>query len=227
MKYFIGILVTLALAAVTFVVGVRRNWWKNPFASGTDNGDGTQTCPDGSTIPITGMCPTATSPTDCDPNKIGYQINGVVNPTKCGTPNVGEEDAAPSGSLLVNISELSSAPVIDNQYRPFDASAQNKLFNKATLSPIAVAPLIHYVAPAYPAAPWMYWWYKNGHYTFIKTEAGTHYYKKSILPSEIKLIVKRTDTCYADWYLSGSKYKLDREENLDGALRWCVYKKQS
>lgn len=220
MKYFIGILVTLALAAVTFVVGVRQKWWKNPFASGTDNGDGTQTCPDGSTIPITGTCPSATSPTDCDPNNRGYQINGVVNPTKCGIP----VSTAPTGrSILISANDLEYAPnPLDNS-----SSIQRKLFNKATLAPIYIAPLIHYVSSTLPGSPHIHWWYKGGHYTFINTVAGTHYYKESIMPSEIKLIVKIADSCYADWYLSGSKYTLDREQNLDSALRWCIYKKQA
>lgn len=215
MKTFLAILIAFVLAVIIFLVGIKQKWWKNPFEMPADGGDG-------GTV--------GGNPTDCDPSKKGYQINGVLNTAKCGTPTNGgqgeQSPNLPSGSLLVNLSELTNAPVIDNQYYPFDASAQAKLFNKATLLPVAVAPLIHYVAPAYPASPLIYWWYKNGHYTFIKTEAGTHYYKKSILPNEIKLIVKRTDSCYPDWYLSGSKYKLDREENLDGELRWCVYKKQ-
>lgn len=228
MKYFIGILVTLALAAVTFVVGVRQKWWKNPFASGTDNGDGTQTCPDGSTIPITGTCPTATSPTDCDPNKKGYQKDGVYNPSKCGTPNAGTDEAPPSGrSILINVGDLEFAPFIDNQYREFDYSEQGKLFRKATLAPVYIAPLIHYVSSTLPGAPFYYWWYKNGHYTFIKTEAGIHYYKKSILPNEIRL-KKQGASCYPDWYLSGSKYEFDKEELLKPQyVQGCVYKKQS
>lgn len=203
MKTFIIVLSVIAAAVGIFFLGIWQKWWKNPFASTIDNGE-TKVCPDGSVVPIQVNCEQAGG-------------NGET-PTNGGAPDA----APPSGrSILISANDLSYAPNPNG-----DASVQNKFFHKATLTPIAVAPAIHYVSSTLPGAPHIYWWYNNGHYTFIKTEAGTHYYKKSILPNEIKLLVKIADPCYADWYLSGSKYAFDRQQNLDDALRWCIYKKQ-
>lgn len=210
MKAFLLVLVTLAVITGIFFLGIWQKWWKNPFAMADGN-------------VVNGNL------TDCDPANPGFQKDGTANancgtPTNGGTPgNGGAPDAAPpSGrSVLISANDLSLAPNPNG-----GASVQNQFFHKATLTPIAVAQAIHYVSSNLPGAPHIYWWYNNGHYTFIKTEAGTHYYQKSILPNEIKLLVKMAYPCYADWYLSGSKYAFDRQQNLDSALRWCIYKKQ-
>lgn len=209
MKTFLSIIITLAVGAIVFIIGIRQKWWKNPFEKPADGGG------NGNGIDTSGL-----NPADCDPNRRGYQIDGSPNFTKCGVP----VSTVPitGRSLLVDESELSSAPRLDAN---IDLSTMGKLYLKATDKPVAVATLIHYASSTRIGAPHIYWWYKNGHYTYIKTEAGKYFYTKSVLPDTILLVKTFGFNCYKDWYLSGNKYKFKKtEKNFNQIV--CAYQKQ-
>lgn len=211
MKTFLAILGVAVLAVIVFFIGIQQKWWKNPFSAATngtngvgDNGNGTQTCADGSVIPITETCPRSSTFQGTPINLPSKKVDiGNITPAKY-PPNLYPADYA---SRVVS-TKINPSPFIHYETN-FNTACHFAIWHNGGL----------YV--------------KIKEATNASGVKSCFYeFKKAFLPSEIKIPNPNNNCTTYQYYLSGVLYVYDRvlteqSQNPNAAPNYfCMYKKQ-
>ena len=210
MRYILGILGLGALAGIFYFIYKR-------FIAPSAEGD-TQTCPDGSVIPVSQSCPRTMGGNN--------NPNGIPQPAPVSANSLGK------GSTLITTGASLDNTSFDYKINESNLASYN-LFTSAGNNP----KLIHYALP-FNQTCYSRNWYKGWLYDYrgfsqdTNTGAKTCYYgvDKSKLPAEIFVQTPASGSC-ANFklYLSGVEYRFIEIRNINAGnqqVNFCVYQRQ-
>lgn len=197
------IAIAIGVSALALVILAFYYLWYKPRQN-NGGGTGTQTCPDGSVIPVAEVCPKNIP-------------DGTGSTSGSNRPPV---------SIKVNGGDVTEAHIANPFY-------ENEFASQVVSSKVAPLPLIHYETN-FANGCFSFIWYKGGYYANISESTNAQgikscYYRflKGYLPKEIR-IKNTTAVCATyQYYLSGELYVYDRaqtEPTNQGINYYCIYK---